>query len=335
VPVLFFAVVLARPGEVALFEDGSYVPEVTGAVVERLLRRVDHFSVARYRLDASRLTVLRSLWSALGLDGEAGQPIELTRAIVRRVAQLPRYSRGTRSVGAVAIAARDVVLAARDPLHVLFRNLPTALGLATIERGTEGDAAVAGAEYAARLAAVLRELGGAHPALLVTIERRIAEALEIAGEREVFRAELTRRARRVVGLAVDLRLKAFLGRALEAEAMHPEWLEGVAMVVGNRPPTEWTDGEITRFEVGLEEVRAMFLRAEGLVNGVAEGQRERQWRPEQLRVIEGVEREILRLLEGQFGAEREVWLAALHRTLNAVREPASGDQREADGGGKQ
>jgi len=335
-PVLFFAVVLSTPGEVALFEDGSFVPEITGAVVERLLRRIDHFAVARYRLDAGRLTVLRALWAALGLDEEAGKPIELTRAVVRRVSQLPRYSRGTRSVGATAIAARDVVLAARDPLRLLFRELPEALGLAPIERGVEGgvegDAAVAGSEYAARLAAVLRELAGAHPALLVSIERRIADRLGVAGEGQAFRDELTARARRVVGLAVDLRLKAFLGRALEPQARHHEWLEGVAMVVGNRPPAEWTDGEITRFEVGLEEVRALFLRAEDLVGGGAEARREQPWRPEQLREIEGAEREILRMLEGRFGGEKEVWLAALSRTLNTLREPAGGSEHGATEG---
>lgn len=332
-PVLFFAVVLSTPGEVALFEDGSFVPEITGAVVERLLRRIDHFAVARYRLDDGRIEVLRALWSALGFEGESGKPIELTRAVVRRVSQLPRYSRGTRSVGAVAIAARDAVLTARDPLRLLFRDLPGALGMTPIGHGVEVDAAVVGAEYAARLTTALRELAGAHPALLATIEGRIADRLGVAGEGEVFRAELTARARRVVGLAVDLRLKAFLGRALEAKAQQAEWLEGLAMVVGNRPPAEWTDGEITRFEVGLEEVRALFLRAEDLVVGRAETHRPKLLRPDQLGAIEGVEREILKLLEGRLGGQRDVWLAALSRTLNTVLEPVAGAAQEESEGG--
>jgi hypothetical protein len=135
-----------------------------------------------------------------------------------------------------------------------------------------------------------------------------------------------------VGLAVDLRLKAFLGRALEAQAQHQEWLEGVAMVVGNRPPAEWTDGEITRFEVGLEEVRALFLRAEDLVGARVVPLRAKELRPEQLGAIEGVEREILKLLEGRLGGERDVWLAALSRTLNTVLEPINGAERVPDGG---
>lgn len=338
-PVLLFAVLLSTPGEVALFEDGSFVPELTGAVTERMFRRLDHFSVARYRLDAGRLAVLRALRTALGFPDEAGRPIELTRAVVRRVAQLPRYSRGTRRVGSAALAVRDAVLAARDPLGLLFRALPTALGLPPIERdAAHGDA------YATALAATLDELSGAHPALLRSIERKLAESLGVEGEGDAFRAELGRRAKRLQGIATDLRLKAFLGRAAEPQAAHLDWLEGVAMVVGNRPPAEWTDGELTRFDVGLEEVRALFQRAEGLAaerlpleastadtvrvslsgDGGAERRRAISLKPEQRGAVEGVEREILQLLEGRLGAEREVWLAALGRTLHGLLEPAKG-----------
>lgn len=331
-PVLFFAVLLAHPGEVALFEDGNLVLEITSATTERLFRRVGQFAVARYRLDASRVAVLHALWSALDLGGAGvGPPIELTRAIVRRVTQLPRYSRGTRNVGATTVAMRDAVLAARDPFGLLFRELPIALGLASVD-GEAEEAVALGAEYAARLLAALRELDLAHPALLASVEQGIARRLGLVGEGDAFRAELSVRARRIASLAGDLRLKAFLGRALEAEARHAEWLEGLAMVVGNRPPSEWTDGEVTRFDVALEEVRALFLRAEDLHLTSAVIRHKGDTRPEQLVAVEGAEREILQLLEGRFAGQRDVWLAALSRTLHAVMDPTKGAGRAtADG----
>lgn len=329
-PVLFFAVVLSHPGEVALFEDGNLVLEISSAVVERLLRRVGQFTVASYRLDAGRVATLRALWWALGVDGAPGGPVDLTHEIHRRLRRLPRYSRGTRSVGPVALAVRDAILGVPEPARLLFRDLPQALGLAPIERGSDG-AGATGAEYASRFAEALRELAGAHPALLRSVERRIADRFGIAGDGEAFRAELSARARHVADLVVDLKLKAFVGRALDAQAAHNEWLEGLAMVVGNRPPAEWTDGEITRFEAGLEEVRALFLRAEGLDLARAGAERTRDLRPGQLGAVEGAEREILQLLEGRFAGQRDVWLAALSRTLHAVMGPTSGAERAADG----
>lgn len=310
-PVLLFAVLLASPGEVALFEDGSFVPELSSATVERLLRQPGRFTLARYRVDEGRRAVLNAVASALGLAG-APTPVGLAREVVRRVGQLPRYARNTRTVSPPALATRDAVLAARDPLKLVFDDLPRALGFSIVERGASVDAEA----YAKALAAALGELSSAHRALLATVERKVAEALAVSGDGAFLRAELASRAKRIQGIATDLRLRAFLGRAAFAEGSHAEWLEGIAMVVGNRPPSEWTDGEMARFELGLAEVTAMFERAE-LLAGPRSGA---VLRADDPRAVEVAERDILRLLEGRFGAQRDAWRRALERALDAAKE---------------
>ena len=319
IPVLLLAVMLASPGEVALFEDGTFVPELSEAVVERLLRRPDHFSAARHRIDGARAAALRALWEMLGGGGASGRPIDLTRAVVRRVASLPRYTRMTRALSPAALAVRDAVLNARDPLRLLFVELPTALGLDPVR----ADAEASGEGFVARLGAALDELAAAYPALLASIERTVGHSLALPAEGTAFREALTTRARRLIGVATDLRLRAFLGRAVEPSAAHAAWLEGLAMVVGNRPPAEWSDGEHARFEAGLGELRALFGRAEELardaslsrVAALGQGDTED---------VARAERDILRLLEERLGPRRDVWLAALGRTLHNVLDGADG-----------
>jgi hypothetical protein len=315
--VVVFAVLLSEPDEIAVFEDGTYLPELTDAVIERLLRRVDHFSVARYRLDEGRRAVLEALSDSLGIEGRVSA-VALVRAVVRRVGQLPRVARNTRALEPATLAAREVILTARDPLRLLLHDLPVALGLAPLAREGANDSRVA-AEYAARWSSALRELASAHPALLARVERRIAAALNLSGEGDALRAALSTRATKVQRVAVDLKLKAFLGRATETRGSHLEWLEGLAMVIGNRPPSEWTDGEFTRFEVGVEEVRALFLRAEALV-----GDEPAELPAAQREAVEGAEREILTMLEGRLGAQREVWLAALRRVMHRALDEGPG-----------
>jgi hypothetical protein len=319
IPVLLLAVMLASPGEVALFEDGTFVPELSEAVVERLLRRPDHFSAARHRIDGARAATLRALGGMLGGGDMRAKPVDLTRAVVRRVATLPRYTRMTRALSPASLAVRDAVLNARDPLRLLFVELPMALGLDPI-RADEGDS---GEGFVARLGAALDELAAAYPTLLASIERTVAASLAVPAEGAAFREALTTRARRLIGVATDLRLRAFLGRAVEPSAAHAAWLEGLAMVVGNRPPAEWSDGEHARFEAGLGELRALFGRAEALARDAslsrvpALGQRDTE-------DVASAERDILRLLEERLGPRREVWLAALGRTLHNVLDGADG-----------
>jgi hypothetical protein len=315
--VLVFAVLLSAPEEVALFEDGTYLPEITDAIVERLLRRVDHFSVARYRFDEGRRAVVDALAASLGMEGRVSA-VALVRVLVRRVSQLPRFARNTRVIAAETLEAREAVLAARDPLRLLLHDLPVALGLAPLAAQGANDPAMA-SEYAARWAAALRELTAAHPALLSKVERRLANALGLPGEGDALRAALSVRATRVQRVAVDLKLKAFLGRAVETRGTHHEWLEGIAMVIGNRPPSDWTDGEFARFEVGVEEVRALFLRAEAIV-----GDDPAELPAAQREAVEGAEREILTMLEGRLGTHRDVWLAALRRVMHRALDESAG-----------
>ncbi len=344
-PVLLFAVIAAAPNEIALFEDGTFLMDLSGAVVERLLRRIDHFEIARYRLDADRVEVLRQLGCELEIPAAQQQPVEIVRSIVRRVSGLPKYTRSTRRTMASALLVRDAIQAARDPLQLLFFDLPMALGMHSSQR-SNGVEAGPGTEYAKRLAAALRGLDAAYPSLLRQIERDIAVALDLGGAGDALRAELAARVSRVAGLATDLRLRAFIGRATEPQLGFNEWLEGLAMVIGNRPPVDWADAEIARFEIGLTEIRALFFRAEGLAldqqgagtetTGIVElmrvslavpgRQEQRQMlrlRPADAPAIDQAEASIRQVLEARFGNRRDAWLAALGRTLQNLLDPGA------------
>lgn len=326
-PVLFFAVALATPGEVALFEDGTFVTELSSAMVERLLRRIDHFTVARYRVKGARAAAVTTLRDVVGT--EAMSPVEVVRALVRRVTTLPRYTRGTRKVGPLGLAAREAILAARDPLRLLFLDLPTALGVGAIDAGEGGAASVE--SYALALGTAFSDLAAAYPSLLRAIEVSLSLGLDVAGEGEAFRVALATRAKALLGVTVDLRLRALLNRAIATGGTLHEWIEGVAMVVGNRPPSEWSDAELARFELGVEELGAMMRRAEALAAPVASV--EVELRPEDAPLVDDAASEILRVLEASLGGRREVWLAALGRTMHRVKssEPraSSGDEEGA------
>jgi hypothetical protein len=349
-PILLFAVIAADPAEFALFEEGTFLTDITGAVVERLLRRIEQFEIARYRLDAGRLDVLRALAHVLKIEDKEPPPVEIAKTLVRWVGQLPKYTRGTRRIAGGALLVRDAVLAARDPLKLLFHDLPQALDLSPIEHGVGSSGSELGAAYASRLTPILRELADAYPTLLQQIERSFATALNLSHSGEAFRSELSERAVQIGELASDQRLRAFLGRAKDSHPGFVEWLEGVTMVVGNRPPTEWADAEFERFEIGLAELRALFFRAEDLAldqqtfpagaNGVVElmrisltapGRKEvRQMlhlRAADGRAVEHAEKEILRVLEEKFHGRRDTWAAVLgrmiHNFLDMGRDDAS------------
>ena len=80
-PVLLCAALLANDTRVALYEEGSFIPQLNIAAFERLLRAPERFSVQQWRLTGVRTTVFHRL--AELLEPKVGD-VGPTRAISSR-----------------------------------------------------------------------------------------------------------------------------------------------------------------------------------------------------------------------------------------------------------
>jgi hypothetical protein len=77
-PILLCAAMLHFDSEVAFYEDGSFVPEVSIELFERLLKNSDRFHLRRYRIEGVRKEVFREMAAVLGAS-----PTKETRFGVR------------------------------------------------------------------------------------------------------------------------------------------------------------------------------------------------------------------------------------------------------------
>lgn len=82
-PVLLAACLLAKGHELALYEDGVFVPEVSIEVLERLTRRPETFEVQSYRLSATERQVLAALGKFVGEESGEGALIAIVKSLIR------------------------------------------------------------------------------------------------------------------------------------------------------------------------------------------------------------------------------------------------------------
>jgi hypothetical protein len=82
------------------------------------------------------------------------------------------------------------------------------------------------------------------------------------------RAELADRAKRLLSLAVEPRLKGFVIRAIDDGIELEEWLVSLATYLASKPPAEWVDADVEQFQVQLALVGRKFRSLE--VMAVAE-----------------------------------------------------------------
>lgn len=267
-PVLVCAGLIAFDSDVALYEDGSFVPQLTTPVFERLMKAPAHFTVRRWKITGVRATVFHQLAEMLGKSkvmGHVGKKnvLDVVRPILRFAGQLNDYVKQTARLTPQTIAIREALLAAREADQLLYSDLPKACGLSpiTADHTAHTDASVA---FLTGLRRGISELQRCYDDLIVELQQAIANAFGVTGVPADIRAALARRAEVLRCLASDTTLKAFLVRVTDTTTDDTGWIESLAALLAERPPASWRDIDRATFEVNVAKVSRLFLHLEPL-----------------------------------------------------------------------
>ena len=250
-PVLLATVLIHAHSQVALYEEGSFVPRPNAAVFERLFRSPGKFDLQRFRVVGPRVEVFQQ-YAAMIQRAAGGESNLLTvvKPMVRLAKDLPEFVTKTRRISEDAQRVLKTVREARQPDKLLFNDLPAACGFPPFESTGTADAAQVDA-YFARLRAAFTELQRAYPHLLADIEQMILKAFSEDGPLPKARKAIDHHARLVLNVAVDAKLKAFLLRVTDDGVEDNTWLESIATLLGGKPPVHWDDHDRAKFEMHL------------------------------------------------------------------------------------
>lgn len=262
-PVLFVAAALHWKDEIALYEDGAFVPALSGAVIERLLRQWERFEAQRLSITGPRAALHARLMQTLTGGKSTPGIVPIVRQFVRVVSDLPDFARTTKAVSPKAQAVREVLLRAKEPAPLVFRDLPVACGLPPFEAsGKPTQESVD--HYVEELRGAMRELQTAYPGLLDSIEESLRANFALPKNPASLRSELAARASRVIRAAVDAQLKAFLIRARDEEMPREEWLVSVGTFLAGKPPESWHDRDLDQLHVTVGLLARRFSSLESL-----------------------------------------------------------------------
>ncbi|MEQ1771862.1 MAG: hypothetical protein ABL879_18720, partial [Devosia sp.] len=251
-PVYFTAFLLANKGNLALYKDGVFVPELTEADLDEYLQDANRFSLRWIVIDEQKTAILQGVarvLSELGAAPESMDPLEAARGLVAVVFALPAWSQRTMRLGAKARAVRDTLLKANDPHRVLFVDLPAALG------------GKVGAQFVEELRAPVAELVGAYDQLLLGIEEAMLADLDASREDL---ASLRARAETLEGVSGDLRQEAFCARLAKHDGSRVT-IEGILSLAANKPPRDWNDRDIDAASLDIAQAALRFRRDEAFV----------------------------------------------------------------------
>lgn len=263
-PILLCAVILHYRTEIALYENGSFVADLSMPVIERLLKAPENFELKRFRLVGIRTELFSQFLDLLNqpIYSEDADLLTIVAPLMRFIAQLPNYTQKTHELSVEAKNLREIVNKASEPDELLFRQLPESLGYSafTVESTDTKELT----DFFNTLQNVLSELGGAYSKLLNSLERMLADAFMLEVSKDELRNELATRAEPLLAITIETQLKGFLINLCNEGHDFTGWIEALATFLAKKPPTSWIDTDTAQFEINLSQLARKFRHFEAV-----------------------------------------------------------------------
>ena len=265
-PILLCAVLLHYETEITLYEEGSFVADISMPIFERLIRSPEKFEIKRFRMEGIRAEVFEQFTGMISKPVsviEKSPLLVIVRPLIGFIKKLPRYTMLTQELSDAAIALRKAITDAREPDALLFEQLPQALGFDAFGPLAEADSKMVH-EFFNILQDTLSELKQAYDDLLAFIEDMLVSAFSLQSNGDSPHIELINRARPLLDWTIDIKLKGFLIRICDEELDFKEWVEAIGTYIANKPPASWHDTDKAHFEMNLSELARKFHHFEAL-----------------------------------------------------------------------
>jgi hypothetical protein len=276
-PIFLAITAIADEQEVAFYENGTFLREIGKDAFLRMTKAPEKFDIQYCKIEGIRSELFQRLAKALELSKCQEREVELldvVRNLCQFAAGLPEYVRNTKRLSGSALAVRDVILNAQEPVRMVFHDLPVACGFNKFELGKSASAEDA-KRFVNKLKNDLDELRAASINLQCRMEAQLAREFGYTGQiSSQFRRKLAERAESLLLRVTESKLKAFAFRVFDELLPEPKWYESVGSLLALRPPSKWKDEDEDAYNRELENIAGRFKRAESASfgNGKTKGQ---------------------------------------------------------------
>lgn len=274
-PIFLAVVAIESEQEIAFYENGTFLREIGKDAFLRMTKAPEKFEIQFCKIEGVRSELFQQLASILELQRVGEKDVELldvVRNLCQFVAQLPEYVRQTQNLkNPKSLAVRHVILEAREPVRMVFHDLPKACGFKAFEVG-KPTSPEDGQKFVSALKEALDELRYAFPALHRRMAESLAEEFGYQGTPLIqLRRKLALRAEQLLLRVTENKLKAFAFRIFDEGLSESEWLNSVGSVLALRPPDKWKDEDEETFHRELQASAGRFKRAESVAFAQTKG----------------------------------------------------------------
>ncbi|MEM5549526.1 hypothetical protein WNY63_02095 [Pseudoalteromonas neustonica] len=264
-PILYVHALLVHKHEVALFEDGVFIPTLTIEAVERFIKAPHCFKVESFKIEGLTADIFDSYKLVFTRkDGKEPTLLDIAKPLSKLIGSLEEFTKKS-SKELLGDKEYDLLKAfsrTKSPHKLLLETLPSALGFEKQDLNAETS------EYRERfsntLITTLKNLKNNYPAM---IDEEIKLFCRVFNEGNFITLELLRKKLyHLSGLekySFDIDgLKAFIMRLSTEKDADELWFENVLTFLAGKPPQKWLDTDRSRAQNNLSKYAARIAELE-------------------------------------------------------------------------
>lgn len=283
VPVLICYYLAVNSEELALYENDRFIPCLGTEHMEMMCKRPEFFTLRRFAPTGIRKKVFQFYKRLLNSQAVTGNKkirnvsmVSIVGPLVQFAENLSEYARQTSSVGKEAQMVRNALLRSKEPIQLLFHDLPLAVGMEVFAQDSPPDADKEG-KFEGLLKDALKKLMDADKNLIHAIQNILAESFKHKNTFTDFQKEMTKRAAPLIKACRDRKLKSVISSMAKTGLTPDNWAASVAASVMTRPVRAWRDNDMDEFPTLMQDLAQRFTDFETVVRsqiGIKESESE-------------------------------------------------------------
>ncbi|MBF0234882.1 MAG: hypothetical protein HQK65_17885, partial [Desulfamplus sp.] len=276
IPIIICFYLIVKSDEVAIYQEGVYIPLVDVAEMELLVKRPDLFSVRYFNpvgVSNQVFQIYKKLLNAqtdpMGGRVRNTSMVSVVGPLMQFAAQLPLYTKNTRMISTFAINVRNALLRCNEPFELLFDVLPQALNMAPFDEVTPPDT-LRVTEFQEKFSSTILELAEAYSNLLGNLGNTILKAFNAgAANIDDLKEKLVNRVARMRKQCTERELSSVMRAICKPCETDNEWIESIAGCAMKKTVASWRDSDLDGFSAVISNISNRLDRFEALFLEVA------------------------------------------------------------------
>jgi len=270
IPVLLCLFLIINSDEIAVYQEDAFLPFLGPEEMELMTKRPEYFKIRRFAPVGSLETIFQIYKNLLNPQAKSIEKalrnitiINVIGPLVQFVNNLPFYVQRTKSLSKHAQNLRHAILNAREPMDLLFVDIPQALDISPFDQTGPVSDEIA-IDFKNRFRSALLELTQAYTGFLKRIKSIFLNIFSVDDDLNILREDLKEAAIILLNRCSDKDLHPFLSCLAIPYSSEEEWIIALATIVSKRPVDSWRDMDENAFPSKLNDFVRRFKEIEAI-----------------------------------------------------------------------